>query len=100
MCACLSASVFSPKTCPRIAAASILLWGAGLGESGGPSWDQGGTWPALGYILPVLSMALYKWDFGSHLFRGEDNELGGDEKNAKARRFFRMSRGLRDVKDE
>lgn len=26
--------------------------------------------------LPVLSVALYKWHFGSHLFKGGDNELG------------------------
>lgn len=52
------------------------------------------------HILPVLSMALYKWDFGSHLFKRGGNELEGDEKNARAGWFLRMSRALRDVKDE
>lgn len=85
-------SVFSPQTCPQVTVAFVANW---PGKSG-----AGRVQGSRVLILPVLSMVLYKWDFGSHLFKGGDNELGGDEKNAKAGRFFRMSWGLRDVKDE
>lgn len=100
-CVQVSDTAFSvPKLVP-----GLLLPPSCAGEQsweglGVPSGFGAGTWPTLEHILPVLSTVLYKWDFGSHLFKGADNELGGDEKNAKARRFFRMSRGLRDVKDE
>lgn len=90
----------APKLVPGLLLPPSFAGEQGWEGLGVPAGIGAGTWPTLEHILPVLSMALYKWDFGSHLFKGADNELGGDEKNAKARRFFRMSRGLRDVKDE
>lgn len=100
-CVHVSDPAFSaPKLVPGLLLPPSCSGEQGWEGVGVPTGIVAGTWPALEHVLPVLSMALYKWDFGSHLFKGADNELGGDEKNAKARRFFRMSRGLRDVKDE
>lgn len=90
----------APKLVPGLPLSPSCTGEQGWESLGVPVGIRAGTWPALEHILPVLSIVLYKWDFGNHLFKGADNELGGDEKNAKARRFFRMSRGLRDVKDE
>lgn len=103
MCGCLSQHFQPPNLClgcchlyPTLAREEQDWEGPGVLAVG----IEAGTWPAWARILTVLSMAFYKWDFGSHLFKRGDNELGEDEKNAKAGRFFRMSWGLRDVKDE
>lgn len=103
MCDCLSQRFQPPNLSPGHCRLhhTLAREEQGWEHPGVPAVGIGaGTWPSPLRILPVLSMALYKWDFGSHLFKGGDNELGEDEKNAKARRFFRMSWGLRDVKDE